>query len=78
MPIPLSNLSFVARRLSIVSAMIRVGSISEKNLKAVALELGETLSAEEIKAMIDEFDGDQDGEINAEDFREIMRQSTLS
>jgi len=62
----------------IVTAMIRVGSISEKNLKAVALELGETLSAEEIKAMIDEFDGDQDGEINAEDFREIMRQSTLS
>lgn len=56
----------------------RVGSISEKNLRAVALELGEALSAEEIRAMIDEFDGDQDGEINAEEFQEIMKQSTLS
>jgi len=28
--------------------------------------------------MIDEFDGDQDGEINAQEFQEIMRQSTLS
>ena len=56
----------------------RVGSISEKNLRAVALELGEALSAEEIKAMIDEFDGDQDGEINLADFSDIMKQSSLS
>ena len=52
-----------------------VGKISVKNLKTIARELGETLSDDEIQAMIDEFDGDQDGEVTTEEFIEIMTQS---
>jgi centrin-3 len=37
------------------------GKISLRNLKRVARDLGETLSEEELQAMIDEFDRDQDG-----------------
>lgn len=37
------------------------GKISLKNLRRVARELGENLSDEELQAMIDEFDKDQDG-----------------
>jgi len=37
------------------------GKISLRNLKRVARELGETLTDEELQAMIDEFDKDQDG-----------------
>jgi centrin-3 len=35
--------------------------ISLKNLRRVARELGENLSDDELQAMIDEFDKDQDG-----------------
>jgi len=38
------------------------GRINLKNMKRVARELGENLSEEELQAMIDEFDRDQDGE----------------
>jgi len=38
------------------------GKISLKNLKKVAKEIGENLDDEELQAMIDEFDLDQDGE----------------
>lgn len=38
------------------------GKISFRNLKRVARELGENLSDEELRAMIDEFDLDEDGE----------------
>ena len=38
------------------------GKISLRNLKRVARELGETLTDEELQAMIDEFDKDQDGQ----------------
>lgn len=38
------------------------GKISFRNLKRVAKELGENLSDEELRAMIDEFDLDEDGE----------------
>ena len=38
------------------------GRISLKNLRRIARELGENLSDEELQAMIDEFDKDQDGE----------------
>ncbi|XP_053500938.1 centrin-3 isoform X3 [Ictalurus furcatus] len=40
------------------------GKISLKNLRRVARELGEDISDEELRAMIDEFDTDGDGEIN--------------
>lgn len=38
------------------------GKISFRNLKRVARDLGENLSDEELRAMIDEFDLDEDGE----------------
>lgn len=38
------------------------GKISFRNLKKVARELGENLTDEELRAMIDEFDLDEDGE----------------
>ncbi|XP_047009609.1 centrin-3 isoform X7 [Ictalurus punctatus] len=41
------------------------GKISLKNLRRVARELGEDISDEELRAMIDEFDTDGDGEISA-------------
>jgi centrin-3 len=53
------------------------GKISLKNMKRVARELGENLSEEELQAMIDEFDRDQDGEISGEEFMYIMKQSTM-
>ena len=43
------------------------GKISVKNLRRVARELGETMTDEELQAMIDEFDKDQDGESKDED-----------
>jgi centrin-3 len=51
--------------------------ISLKNMKRVARELGENLSEEELQAMIDEFDRDQDGEISHDEFLYIMKQSTM-
>lgn len=42
------------------------GKISLRNLKRVARELGETLTDEELQAMIDEFDKDQDGQSKKE------------
>jgi centrin-3 len=48
--------------------------ISLKHMRRVARELGETISEEELRAMIDEFDRDQDGEINEEEFNYIMKQ----
>lgn len=38
------------------------GKISLRNLRRVARELGENMSEEELRAMIDEFDTDKDGE----------------
>lgn len=48
------------------------GKINIKNLRRVAKELGESLGEEELQAMIDEFDLDQDGEINLDEFIAIM------
>ncbi|ORX50353.1 EF-hand protein [Piromyces finnis] len=50
------------------------GKISLKNLKKVAKEIGEDLDDEELQAMIDEFDLDQDGEINEQEFYSIMNE----
>ena len=38
------------------------GKITLRNLRRVAKEIGENLDDEELQAMIDEFDLDQDGE----------------
>lgn len=48
------------------------GKISLRNLKRVAKELGESLDDDELQAMIDEFDLDQDGEISQNEFIQIM------
>ncbi|KAL9936402.1 hypothetical protein V8E36_004470 [Tilletia maclaganii] len=48
------------------------GKISLRNLKRVAKELGENLDEDELQAMIDEFDLDQDGEISEQEFIQIM------
>lgn len=53
------------------------GKISLKNLKKIGKELGETLTDDELQAMIDEFDKDQDGYINEEEFLAIMKQSSI-
>jgi len=53
------------------------GKISFKNLKRISRELGENLSDQEIQAMIDEFDKDEDGFINEQEFNNIMKQSSL-
>ncbi len=53
------------------------GFISVKNLRRVSRELGEVLSEEELQAMIDEFDKDQDGKISLDEFMAIMKQTSL-
>lgn len=53
------------------------GKISLKNLRKVARELGENLADDELQAMIDEFDKNQDGEIDAEEFMSIMKQTSI-
>ncbi|CAI9539867.1 unnamed protein product [Staurois parvus] len=52
------------------------GKISLRNLRRVARELGENMTDEELRAMIDEFDKDGDGEINIEEFISIMTGDT--
>jgi len=49
------------------------GKISFKNLKKMAVELGETMSDEEIQDLIDEGDRDGDGEVSMEEFLQQMR-----
>ena len=53
------------------------GKISFKNLKRVAAELGEKISDEELREMIEEADRDGDGEINEEEFLRIMKKTNL-
>ncbi|EPZ33638.1 EF-hand [Rozella allomycis CSF55] len=51
------------------------GKISLRNLRRVAKELGENIDDEELQAMIDEFDLDNDGEINEQEFISIMTEA---
>lgn len=53
------------------------GTISFKNLKRVAKELGENLTDEEIQEMISEADRDGDGEVNQDEFLRIMKKTQL-
>lgn len=50
----------------------RTGTLSFKNLKRVAKELGETMTDEELREMIERADSNGDGEISFEDFYLIM------
>lgn len=52
------------------------GKISLRNLRRAAKELGETLTDDELRAMISEFDADGDGEINVDEFIAIMTGDT--
>jgi centrin-1 len=52
------------------------GKISFKNLKRVATELGENLSDEELREMIEEADRDKDGFVNREEFYRIMKKKS--
>lgn len=47
------------------------GKITLRNLRRVAKELGENLTDDELRAMIDEFDLDEDGESMYEYFFDI-------
>eukprot|EP00928_Gymnodinium_smaydae_P082736 TRINITY_DN66030_c0_g1_i1.p1 TRINITY_DN66030_c0_g1~~TRINITY_DN66030_c0_g1_i1.p1 ORF type:complete len:169 (+),score=60.49 TRINITY_DN66030_c0_g1_i1:134-640(+) len=55
----------------------KTGHISLKNLKRVSKELGETMSEEELKEMIERADSNGDGMISAEDFYNIMTKKTF-
>ncbi|ETO83753.1 hypothetical protein F444_02263 [Phytophthora nicotianae P1976] len=52
------------------------GTITLRKMRRVAKELGENLGDDELQAMIDEFDQNQDGEIDMGEFFMIMKQST--
>ncbi|XP_065660738.1 centrin-3 isoform X2 [Hydra vulgaris] len=54
----------------------QTGKISLRNLRRVARELGENMSDDELRSMIDEFDKDGDGEINEAEFISIMTGDT--
>uniref|UniRef100_A0A7S3HDR8 EF-hand domain-containing protein n=1 Tax=Spumella elongata TaxID=89044 RepID=A0A7S3HDR8_9STRA len=53
------------------------GMISLKNLKRVSKELGETMSEDELREMIERADSNGDGMITAEDFYNIMTKKTF-
>ncbi|KAJ2661689.1 Calcium-binding component of the spindle pole body (SPB) half-bridge [Coemansia sp. RSA 1200] len=48
------------------------GKITASHLRRIAKELGEDIKDDELQAMIDEFDVDNDGGINEEEFLRIM------
>mmetsp|Transcript_79798 Transcript_79798/g.182817 ORF Transcript_79798/g.182817 Transcript_79798/m.182817 type:complete len:194 (+) Transcript_79798:63-644(+) len=49
------------------------GKLNFRNLKRVALEIGETLTDEDLRDMVDETDRDGDGLIGPEEFYLVMR-----
>jgi len=53
------------------------GKISFRNLKRVAMELGESINDEELQEMIDEADRDGDGEVSQDEFIRIMEKTNL-
>mmetsp|Transcript_65875 Transcript_65875/g.153072 ORF Transcript_65875/g.153072 Transcript_65875/m.153072 type:complete len:170 (-) Transcript_65875:189-698(-) len=55
----------------------KTGGISLKNLKRVSKELGETMTEDELREMIDRADSDGDGLITKEDFYNIMTKKTF-
>lgn len=55
----------------------KTGKISYKNLKKVSHELGEPLTDEELKEMIERADNDKDGEVSFDEFYTIMTKKTF-
>lgn len=55
----------------------KTGNITMKNLKRVAKELGETMSEEELREMIERADSQGNGEITMDDFYTIMTKKTF-
>merc|ERR1712072_329827 len=55
----------------------KTGTISFKNLKRVATELGERMTDEELMEVIAESDKDGDGELNEEEFLNVMKKNNL-
>lgn len=53
------------------------GFITLNNLRRVAKEIGENMSDEELREMIDEADRDNDQQISQEEFLRIMRKTSL-
>eukprot|EP00928_Gymnodinium_smaydae_P063570 TRINITY_DN47110_c0_g1_i1.p1 TRINITY_DN47110_c0_g1~~TRINITY_DN47110_c0_g1_i1.p1 ORF type:complete len:183 (+),score=52.49 TRINITY_DN47110_c0_g1_i1:42-551(+) len=53
------------------------GSITVRNLRRVARELGESISAEDLEEMLARADTDGDGEVSVEDFYELMTRKTF-
>merc|ERR1719198_324311 len=53
------------------------GKISFDDLKAIAKDLGESMTDEELMSMIKEADKDEDDEVSEEEFMRIIRKSTL-
>merc|ERR1712100_761564 len=53
------------------------GKVSFKNLKAVAAELGESMTDADLQGMMDEADTDGDGEINESEFLAVMKAVNL-
>merc|ERR1711994_951098 len=52
------------------------GFITLKNLRRVAKEIGENMTDEELREMIDEADRDGDGQVSEEEFLRIMKKGT--
>ncbi|KAG0620479.1 hypothetical protein M758_4G219100, partial [Ceratodon purpureus] len=51
------------------------GKISIKNIRKVARELGEVFTDEQLEAMIEEFDKDEDGFVTKDEFYNIMKKN---
>ena len=54
------------------------GSISLRNLRRVARELGETMTDEELQEMIDRADSNGDSQVTMDDFYNIMTKKTFA
>jgi len=53
------------------------GKISMKNMLAITQELGEDIEEDELQAMIEEFDQNNDGCIDKREFMTIMKQTSI-
>ncbi|CDW57400.1 Centrin [Trichuris trichiura] len=53
------------------------GKITFDDLKRVAKELGETISDEELREMIEEADCNKDGMIDQEEFYQLMKKTNI-
>ena len=54
------------------------GSITLRNLRRVAKELGETMTDEELQEMIERADSNGDSQVSMDDFYNIMTKKTFT